>query len=149
MERKKISISFLAEIKELPSWKKRYVLNHDKPVDKQERLETWFVYVCASENRHPTKIGISKNLQNRIIQLQDGCASKLAFYFVIPFPTKRDAYDVEQHVLHTASVNGFRLHGEWMNRGVDWVIEQALIETNTRDMYRTRVSLKRSGLNGY
>jgi hypothetical protein len=141
-------VGFNAQLNRVARYWRQKVANFNKDAKPLEKIEQWFVYVCSSKDRKPTKIGISRNLQRRLTQLQDGNFEQLYFYFVVPFPRKLDAYMVEQQVLCTATNNGFECRGEWMNAATEWVIQSLLEETKRRDP-RAMSALQYAGLVDY
>ena len=76
--------------------------------------ENNYVYILRSGNSNNFKIGVSKNIENRIKQLQTGSPYKIFTYCYFEAPTRKEAFNCE-YWLHKF----FDLHktalmcGEW------------------------------------
>jgi predicted GIY-YIG superfamily endonuclease len=77
---------------------------------------TTYIYVIASKNEGPSKIGLSKNPKRRLQQLQTAHPEKLFLYHQEEFETSR-ARLIEECIHRT--IRHKRSSGEWFNIGVD------------------------------
>lgn len=76
--------------------------------------ETNYVYILRSGNTNNFKIGVSKNIENRIKQLQTGNPYKITVYHYFEAPTRENAFNCE-HWLHKF-FDGHKtelMRGEW------------------------------------
>jgi len=71
------------------------------------------VYVCMEAGTGRLKIGISKNVKLRLMQLQTGNANAIDLWFVIPFWRREDAENVESYLHRLFSQ--YRVGGEWFD----------------------------------
>lgn len=87
-------------------------------------MEETFVYVIASELEPNTvKIGLSRDPDKRVKQLQTGHAAPLKVFHQVAFPAQNTRL-VEQ-ILHR-ELNHKRIRGEWFSL----TIEQAIAEVD-------------------
>lgn len=61
--------------------------------------ETNYVYILRSGKSNNFKIGVAKNIENRIKQLQTGSPYRLTTYHYFEAPTRALAFNCE-HILH-------------------------------------------------
>lgn len=84
-------------------------------------MSSSFIYVIASNELGPTKIGVSVNPAKRIKQLQTGHEGTLRLFYVEEFDSK-EIYKIERIIHRTLALQ--RLRGEWFSISV----EKAILE---------------------
>ena len=84
-----------------------------------------YVYFVSSGRgkRAPIKIGVSKNVDKRVDELQTGNPNKLYILSIIECTTVKRAYNLEGYLHH--KLKRFRLVGEWFRRA-DWNLPSIL-----------------------
>lgn len=80
------------------------------------------VYIIRCGRSQAFKVGVSKNPQRRLAQLQTGCPSRLSIVFHQPV---RDAWAVESTVHATLRSHGAHVMNEWFKLSDDEVISVA------------------------
>lgn len=80
-------------------------------------MEQTFLYLMEADGT--TKIGISGNPQNRLLQLQTGNPTPIALRYTIPLPTLDIARKLETY-LHK-KYDHTRTHGEWFDVAPDTI----------------------------
>lgn len=74
-----------------------------------------YVYFMQGQ-RDNVKIGVSKNPESRLKELQTGHSCKLKILESFPFASRLEAYDVEKRLHHR--YRRHRLNGEWFKFGM-------------------------------
>lgn len=78
--------------------------------------ETVFLYAIGKEEG-PIKLGISRNPEARVRELQCGCPFKLELLLVTPLSSRESAAKEEVNVHDLFA--GHHLHGEWFDIDVE------------------------------
>lgn len=78
-------------------------------------MEISYLYVIAADPNGPTKLGISKDPDSRLRQLQTGHAQRLRLYYQEPVPASQAR--LFEGLLHR-QVSFLRTHGEWFDLSV-------------------------------
>lgn len=80
------------------------------------------VYVMQAGDQSISKIGVSANAVNRLVELQGNHYRPLSLHAVV-FTPLRNAVAIEQAVLRRASAEGKRMCGEWVEYPPETVLD--------------------------
>jgi hypothetical protein len=85
-------------------------------MNEEDHTDYW-VYVFAKKNgtdrEAPVKVGISRDVNGRMVQVQTSCPFKIGLVYVFECPSKDVAREIERCFHDTQKKD--RLHGEWFN----------------------------------
>ena len=97
---------------------------------------TTYVYLVKSGDdiRAPIKIGVAKDVDQRIYDMQTGNPSELYLITKIPFNSSRLAYHIE-NMLHK-KFRKKRIRGEWFKWNIKMKVISDLCHCDSDDSYR-------------
>lgn len=107
-------------------------------------------------NKNPIKIGIAKDPQARIANLQTGCPYKLDLIEVFTFKTEMHARGAERRLHKMFQAKGKRMNGEWFRGSIlknPSIVEMIMLEHARED--KTKLSeqdlecLSKADIHGY